>query len=71
MTNVILLQQLFAPSKTFFILIFLHLIFFEAMAYFTMYYFGTGWLPYLAAAVFYVIALVCVIQLIPVPFGLT
>ena len=54
----ILLQQLFTPSKTFFVLIFLHLIFFEAMAYFTMYYFGTDWLPYFASAVLYVIALV-------------
>lgn len=50
-------MQLFTPSKTFFILIFLHLVFFDALAYFTMYYFGTGWLPYCASAVFYCISL--------------
>jgi len=36
------------------------LVFFDALAYFTMYYFGTGWLPYCASAVFYCISLVCI-----------
>jgi fatty acid desaturase 2 (delta-6 desaturase) len=48
---------LFKPSKVFFLFIFLHLIFFEALAYYTMYTYGTGWLPYMATVLFFLIAL--------------
>jgi len=50
-------MKLFTPSKLFYILSFLHLIFFEALAYFTMRYYGTTWLPYLTSMFFLVIAL--------------
>lgn len=50
-------MELFKPSKTFFVLTVLHLIFFEALAYFTMFYYGTGWLPYLTSMLFLTIAL--------------
>jgi fatty acid desaturase 2 (delta-6 desaturase) len=50
-------MQLFKPSKVFYILNFFHLIFFDALAYFTMRYYGTGWLPYLASVLFLLISL--------------
>ncbi|CAF0958212.1 unnamed protein product [Adineta steineri] len=49
-------QKLFTPSRLFFILACLHILAFEYAAYFVVFRFGTGWLPYLAAIVFYVIA---------------
>jgi fatty acid desaturase 2 (delta-6 desaturase) len=48
---------LFEPSTLFFVLVFAHLIFFEALAYYTIYTYGTGWLPYSFTVLFYVIAL--------------
>lgn len=43
---------LFKPSKLFFTFIVGHLIFFEILAYLTMWYFGAGWLPYLVSVFF-------------------
>jgi fatty acid desaturase 2 (delta-6 desaturase) len=51
------LMGLFKPSKVFFLLVFLHLIFFEALAYWTMYTYGTGWLSYGFTVLFLLISL--------------
>lgn len=40
---------LFNPSYTFFTLILLHVILLDVAAYLTLYYFGTGWIPYLVS----------------------
>lgn len=49
-------QNLFKPSILFFILTGLHILAFEFAAYFTLFKFGTGWLPYILAIIFYVTA---------------
>lgn len=49
-------KKLFQSSNFFFVLTCLHVLAFEFAAYYTLFRFGTGWLPYLAALVFYVIA---------------
>ncbi|ESO06799.1 hypothetical protein HELRODRAFT_76893 [Helobdella robusta] len=48
-------MDLFKPSKVFFSLIVGHLIFFEILAYMTLYYFGTGWIPTMFSVLFYTI----------------
>jgi len=42
-------KDLFTSSKVYFGLIFLHLIFFDVMAYYIMSTYGTTWLPYICA----------------------
>lgn len=49
--------KLFKPSIVFFLLHFLHLIIFEALAFWILYHFGTGWIPYLTSMMLYAIAL--------------
>ncbi|CAF2657107.1 unnamed protein product [Rotaria sp. Silwood2] len=49
-------KKLFQPSRFFFIITCLHILAFEFAAYFILFRFGTTWLPYLIALLFYVIA---------------
>ncbi|CAF0962984.1 unnamed protein product [Adineta steineri] len=49
-------KKLFEPSRTFFILSFLHILAFEFAAYFILFRFGTNWIPYLLTLLCYVIA---------------
>ena len=48
-----LLQGLFKPSYTFFFVHLAHIIAMEVMAYLTLYYFGTGWIPFLVSVCLY------------------
>ncbi|XP_078326001.1 acyl-CoA 6-desaturase-like isoform X3 [Crassostrea virginica] len=44
---------LFKPSYTFFFVHLAHIIAMEVMAYLTLYYFGTGWIPFLVSVCLY------------------
>lgn len=44
---------LFKPSYFFFFLMLAHILALEVMAYLTLYYFGTGWGPFVASVIFY------------------
>lgn len=46
-------MKLFTPSVCFFIVQFAHIIAFEILAYLTLYYWGTGWLPWLVSVMCY------------------
>ena len=48
-----LLQGLFKPSYMFFFVHLAHIIAMEVMAYLTLYYFGTGWIPFLVSVCLY------------------
>jgi len=45
-------MNLFTPSVFFYVFMLGHLLFFELLAYLTMYHFGTGWLPYILSLIF-------------------
>jgi len=45
-------MDLFTPSKLFYTFIVGHLIFFEVLAYLTLWYFGVGWLPWMVSVLF-------------------
>ena len=47
---------LFKPSKTFFTFIMLHIFAAEFIGWFIMWYFGTGWVPFVIGACFLTIA---------------
>jgi len=49
-------KNLFQSSRLFYVLTCLHILAFEFAAYFILFQFGTGWFPYMAALVCYVIA---------------
>lgn len=46
----------FKPSVVFYALIMAHILFFDALGWWTMFTFGTGWLPYVVGAVFLTVA---------------
>jgi len=48
-------QKLFQPSRIFFVLTCLHILALEFAAYFILFRFGTGWVPYIAALACYVV----------------
>lgn len=47
-------QKLFEPSRIFYTLVCFHILALEFAAYFLILKFGTGWIPYLLAAAFYI-----------------
>lgn len=49
-------RNLFNPSRLYFVFSCLHILAFEFAAYFVLFRFGTGWLQYLAALIFYITA---------------
>jgi len=49
-------RKLFQPSRLYFLLTCLHILAFEFAAYFVIFRFGTGWIPYLTALIFYITA---------------
>ncbi|XP_056013481.1 acyl-CoA 6-desaturase-like isoform X4 [Ostrea edulis] len=46
-------MDLFKPSYLFFFVHLAHILAMEVMAYFTLYYFGTGWIPFLVSVCLY------------------
>jgi len=46
----------FRPNVAFYVVIMAHVLFFDALGWWTMKTFGTGWLAYITAAVFLTIA---------------
>jgi hypothetical protein len=50
------LKKLFEPSRLFFFLTFFHVLAFECAAYYVLFRFGTDWLGYLTALLFFIIA---------------
>ncbi len=48
-------QGLFKPSAFFFTVVLAHIIAFEIAAYSILYYFGTGWIPWISSLACYII----------------
>lgn len=46
-------QGLFKANFRYFALYFLHVVVFEILAYLTLYYFGSGWIPFVISLLFY------------------
>jgi hypothetical protein len=46
-------QGLFKPSYLFFALFLGHIMVLEVLSYLTLYYFGTGWLPFIVSILLY------------------
>jgi len=53
---------LYRPSPGFYVAIVAHILFFDALGWWTMKTFGTGWLSYIVAAVFLTVAQVCFVS---------
>jgi hypothetical protein len=49
-------QGMFKPNPVFYIAVMLHILFFDWLGWWTMYMFGTGWIPYVVAACFLTVA---------------
>lgn len=52
-------MRLFKPNVLFYVLIMAHILFCDFMGWFVIWKFGSGWIPYVIAAVFLTTSQVC------------